>query len=73
MSRQPRKLKKAIKKAIVIYDVSAIPKQIGGFDKLWEIWRNHGLLLYDSNEGNCPEFANRVGMRVRIVDKKDKL
>jgi len=63
--RQPRKLKKAIKKAIIIYDVSAIP---GGwdFDNLWSIWLHNGLLLYDSNLGSEPKFNNRVGKRVKI-------
>ena len=73
MNRQPRKLKKAIKKAIIIYDVSAVPKGMSLHDLWWETWKEHGLLLYDSNEGNCPEFANRVGMRVRIVDKNKLL
>ena len=68
--RQPRKLKKAIKKALIIYDVSAKPNHLD-MDRLFGIFFEHGILLYDSSMGNCPEFANRVGMRVKIIDNKN--
>ena len=67
MARQPRKLKKGIKKALIIYDVSARPNSLP-FDEVWKIWEENGLLLYDSKQGNVPEFANRPGSRVKIID-----
>ena len=67
--RKPRKLKKAIKNSIVIYDIPATP---AGFeiDELLKVFRDNGVLFYDSSLGKCPEFVNRVGGRVKIIDKK---
>ncbi len=70
MARQPRKLKKALKKAIVIYDVSSIPSGVD-VDKIFEMLHNHGMLFYDSKKGNRPKFANKVGGRLNIIDSKN--
>ena len=67
--RIPRKKKKAIKNALITYDVSAIPSGLE-FDKLWEIWLKNGLLIYDSSLGSRPRFTNRIGKRAKIAPLK---
>lgn len=68
--RKPRKLKKAIKNAVIIYDISATPKSLS-IDEVWIVFKEHGWLFYDSSKGNCPKFANLVGMRVKIINRKN--
>ena len=68
--RQPRKLKKAIKNTILVYDVTACP---GGMNitRMWEVFQKYGLILYDSQAGDDPILANRVGKRVQIINTKN--
>ena len=66
--RQPRKLKKAIKNAVIIYDVNAKPSSLS-FEEVVEAFKIHGWLLYDSSKGICP-IVNKVGLRVKILNRK---
>jgi hypothetical protein len=71
--RTPRKLKKAISKSIIIYDIASCPD---GWDmnQVFEVFNRIGVLFYDSHRGSIfsdkPQLANRVGKRVKIVEKK---
>ncbi len=54
MSRS-RQNKKIWKKALIIYDVSAIPKNHGAdLEKINDLARNYGILLYDGDLGDKP-------------------
>jgi len=68
--KKSRKLKKAIKNSIIIYDISAIPHGLD-LGELYRIFNDYGMLFYDSSRGDNPTLANRVGKRVKIIDKKE--
>jgi hypothetical protein len=73
--RQPRKLKKAISKVIISYDISACPKE-WDLQQVFNFFETRGIILYDSyisgsnHLADKPKLANRVGKRVQIIKKK---
>ena len=69
---RPRKLKKAVQKALIIYDVNGIPKGVT-LDKVSEIFHDTGILVYDSKgsrgiSSNTPRIVSRKNKRLKIVD-----
>jgi hypothetical protein len=69
MSRLPRKLKKQIRNAKIIYDVSARPEEMF-MEDLMHCFDQFGVILYDSNKGEAPKviiMGKNKGIRVEQV------
>lgn len=66
--KQPRKLKKAIKKAIITYDICSRPDGIDSFERLLDILHNTGFLFYDETKGSKPTIYKK---EKRIKIRKD--
>lgn len=53
-----RQNKKIWKKAMITYDIAAIPKEQGvDFEMLMNLIRNYGILVYDSETGDAPRIT----------------
>ena len=53
-----RQNKKVWKKAMITYDVAAVPKEQGvDFEMLMNLIRNYGILVYDSSMGDAPRIT----------------
>ena len=63
--KQPRKLKKAIKNALITYDICARPEGINTFEELLHIFAKTGFLFYDATKGERP-FINKKTKRTKI-------
>lgn len=64
--KQSRKLKKAIKRASVAYDISSTPSGID-VDGIFTIFKEQGMLFYDSKKGVSPMILGRKNKRIKIV------
>jgi len=62
--RRPRKLKKAIKKAVIIIDVTSIPAG-WTLQKYDEIFCQTGICFYDSDKGKAPRIVSFGNKRIR--------
>lgn len=74
--KRPRKLKKAVQSALIIYDIASFPRVLESFDKVAEIFHDSGILIYDSNakEGirvDAPRIVGRKNKRLKIVDNRN--
>jgi hypothetical protein len=70
--KRPRKLKKAIQKALIIYDVNGIPSGVD-FSRVAEMFHDSGILVYDSHgrsgiASNVPKIVGRKNKRLTIKD-----
>ena len=64
-----RQKKKIWKKAMIVYDVVAIPKDQGvDFEMLMHLIRTHGIIIYDSNTfGDKPQvIPKRASVHFKI-------
>lgn len=55
-SRVPRKKKKAVRNALIIYDISGCPKSTT-IENVFEIFYRTGILIYNSEVGDRPIVA----------------
>lgn len=62
--KTPRKLKKAIKKAVISIDVSAIPRGLD-VDRFFDIYKETGIMFYDSRKGEAPKVISFGNKRIR--------
>ena len=66
----PRKTKKAVQKALIIYDVNSLPRKLNiDFEQLLEVFKTRGILIYDGSSGDIPQIVGRKNKRLRIVKK----
>lgn len=55
-----RQNKKIWKNAFIVYDVNSIPRDHGAdLEKVSDLARNYGMLLYDSDLGDKPQVLPR--------------
>jgi len=72
----PRKLKKQIKNAQIIYDLISVPKVFGvRIDERIRVmdmlFKHEGILFYDSSQGgNIPKIIG-IKSKLKIVDKDE--
>jgi hypothetical protein len=74
--KRPRKLKKAVQSALIIYDIASFPRELENFEKVTEIFHDYGILLYDSNAKggigvDAPRIVGRKNKRLKIVDHRN--
>ena len=56
IAKQPRKLKKAFKNSVIIYDVKAVPDGLD-MERLFNIYFATGVLFYNNEKGIRPSIT----------------
>lgn len=67
--RTPRKLKKAVKNTVLIFDICAIPDGLD-VDKMFHLLHTTGVAFYDSEKGKAPQIHNRRKMFKGKINKR---
>ena len=68
-----RKVKKAIRNSIVIYDAESLPVDIGiDFSRVFEIFQISGWVIWDSSNGGDSPQVHPKRKGIKIVDSKNK-
>ena len=67
--RIPRRLKKAISKAVLTLDVGAIPRGVN-VDTWVHYYQTYGIAVYDSTRGERPKLLSRPNKRIKIKNVK---
>ena len=64
-----RQNKKIWKNAFIVYDINSVPRDHGAnLEKVSDLARNYGILLYDSSLGDAPEvFHKRYSVKFKKV------